>query len=70
MLRVTGRKDEWGEVDEFICNTCRFEKKNTSDWIIEGVRKVSRHSVISANKYRHLVKPNEFTLNDIKKITE
>ncbi|MEO5907473.1 MAG: 2Fe-2S iron-sulfur cluster-binding protein, partial [Saprospiraceae bacterium] len=27
VLRVTGRKDQWGEVDEFICNTCRFEKK-------------------------------------------
>ena len=37
VFRVTGRKDEWGEVEEFICNTCRFEKKHTSDWIIEGV---------------------------------
>lgn len=70
VLRVTGRKDQWGEVEEFICNTCRFEKKNTSDWIIEGVRNISRHSVISANKYRNLVKPNELTINDIKAITE
>ncbi|HNA33691.1 MAG TPA: 2Fe-2S iron-sulfur cluster-binding protein, partial [Flavobacteriales bacterium] len=22
ILRVTGRKDQWGEVEEFICNTC------------------------------------------------
>lgn len=70
VLRVTGRKDQWGEVDEFICNTCRFEKKKTSDWTIEGVRAISRHSVISANKYRNLVKPNELRINDIKAITE
>ncbi len=70
VLRVTGRKDQWGEVDEFICNTCRFEKKKTSDWSIEGIRAISRHSVISANKYRNLVKPNELKINDIKAITE
>ena len=70
VLRVTGRKDEWGEVAEFICNECRFEKKQTSDWTIEGVRNISRHSVISANKYRHLVKPNELTINEIKAISE
>jgi len=70
VLRVTGRKDQWGEVGEFICNTCRFDKKHTSDWVIEGVTKVSRHSVISANKYRRLVKPNELTLNDIKALPE
>ncbi len=51
VLRVTGRKNEFGEVDEFICNTCRFEKKRTSDWQIEGPSKVDRKSVISANHY-------------------
>lgn len=51
VLRVTARKDEYGEVEEFICNTCRFEKKKTSDWVIEGPRHVSHHSVISANHY-------------------
>jgi NADH-quinone oxidoreductase subunit G len=70
VLRVTGRKDQWGEVAEFICNTCRFEKKQTSDWTIEGVREISRHSVISANKYKKLVKPKELTLNDIKALPE
>jgi NADH-quinone oxidoreductase subunit G len=35
----------------WICNTCRFDKKNTSDWVIDGPSKVSRHSVISANHY-------------------
>ena len=70
VLRVTGRKDQWGEVAEWICNTCRFEKKQTRDWTIEGVREMSRHSVISANKYKRLVKPKEFTLNDIKALPE
>ncbi len=70
VLRVTGRKDQWGEVEEFICNTCRFEKKKTSDWTIEGVREISRHSVISANKYKKLVKPKELTINDIKALPE
>ena len=52
VIRVTARKNEWGEVQEFICNTCRFDKKQTGDWVIEGPTKVSRASVISANKYR------------------
>jgi len=59
VLRVTARKDQWGEVEDWICNECRFEKKNTSDWVIEGVVNVNRHSVISANKYRGLVTPEE-----------
>lgn len=59
VFRVTGRKDEWNEVHDFICNECRFEKKKTSDWIIEGPTKVKRHSVISANKYRNLQIPKD-----------
>ncbi|GAB1447096.1 2Fe-2S iron-sulfur cluster-binding protein [Bacteroidota bacterium] len=66
VLRVTGRKDQWGEVEEFICNTCRFEKKQTNDWTIEGPRQVSRHSVISANHYEVFKKPRELTINTIK----
>jgi NADH-quinone oxidoreductase subunit G len=51
ILRITGRKDRYGEVHEFICNTCRFEKKNTADWIIEGPREIERESVIAQNHY-------------------
>ena len=51
VLRVTGRKDTYGEVEEFICNTCRFDKKATSDWVIEGPRNVARTSVINSNHY-------------------
>ena len=57
VLRVTGRKNQWGEVEEFICNTCRFETKQTGDWTIEGPAKVSHQSVISANHYEKKVMP-------------
>jgi NADH-quinone oxidoreductase subunit G len=66
VIRVTGRKDQWGEVEEFICNTCRFDKKKTSDWIIEGPAHVNRHSVISQNHYEVFKKPQELKLNEIK----
>ena len=59
VYRVTARKDQWGEVEEWICNTCRFEKKQTSDWVIEGPTKVNRHSVISQGHYVGLEMPNE-----------
>ncbi len=49
VLRVTGRKDRWHEVEEFICNDCRFHKKNTEDWVLEKPAPVSRYSVISQN---------------------
>lgn len=51
ILRITGRKDRYGEVHEFICNTCRFEKKDASDWVVEGPRDIERESVISQNHY-------------------
>ena len=51
ILRVTARKDQYGEVEEFICNECRFERKDLKHWTIEGPRQISRHSVISANHY-------------------
>ena len=57
VLRVTARKDKWGEVEEFICNTCRFERKKTSDWTIEGPRHIDRHSVIAQNHYEKLELP-------------
>ncbi|MGB4399150.1 MAG: 2Fe-2S iron-sulfur cluster-binding protein [Daejeonella sp.] len=57
VLRVTGRKDEFGEVEDFICNTCRFDTKNTSDWVIEGPRQISHKSVISSNHYEMVPLP-------------
>ncbi len=71
VLRVTARKDEWDEVIDnedgktaWICNTCRFERKNASEWVIEGPTKVNRHSVISANHYVGAIKPQE-TVNEV-----
>ncbi len=57
VLRVTGRKDQFGEVEDFICNTCRFETKNTSSWIIEGPRHIAQTSVISSNHYEFVPLP-------------
>ena len=57
VLRVTGRKDQFGEVEDFICNTCRFDTKNTSDWVIEGPRHISHTSVISSNHYEMTLLP-------------
>ena len=54
VLRVTARKDQWGEAEEFICNTCRFERKNTSDWKTEGPSPIHKSSVISQNHYENL----------------
>jgi NADH-quinone oxidoreductase subunit G len=49
--RITARKDEYHEVEDFICNTCRFDKKEVSDWTIEGPRKFEKDSVINQNKH-------------------
>lgn len=54
VIRVTGRKDEYGEVESFICNTCRFEKKEKSDWVVDGPRLIDRRSVIGQNHYTDL----------------
>ena len=73
VYRVTARKDEWGEVKEassgktgWICNTCRFETKKVSDWIIEAPSNINRHSVISQGHYVGVTKPTE-TFNAVMK---
>jgi NADH-quinone oxidoreductase subunit G len=65
VFRVTARKNQWGEVEEWICNDCRFDKKKTSDWIIEGPTIVNRHSVISAGHYLKGTKKPKEHLPDI-----
>jgi NADH-quinone oxidoreductase subunit G len=57
IFRVTARKDQYGEVEDingktaWICNECRFDKKDVNKWTIEGPRHINRHSVISQNHY-------------------
>src|SRR5690606_25191888 len=51
VLRVTARKDEYNEVKEFICDTCRFEKKKTADWVLDEPTTISKQSVINSNHY-------------------
>ncbi len=51
VVRVTARKDQYDEVEDWICDECRFHKKDTALWNIEGPRHIDRHSVISLNHY-------------------
>lgn len=59
VFRVTARKDEWHEVEDFICNECRFDKKKTSDWIIEAPATIDKRSVVSLNHYIGVEKPKD-----------
>ena len=70
VLRVTGRKDKWGEVNDWICNDCRFEKKNVNDWTVEGPTHIDRHSVISQNHYENLAQLKLDIGKQQKQITE
>ena len=54
VLRVTGRKDQYGEVKEFICNECRYDHKSLGDWQVEGPRHIDHNSVISQNHYEKI----------------
>ena len=54
VLRVSSRKDQYGEVKEYICNECRYDHKRMSDWEIEGPRHIDRNSVISQNHYERI----------------
>lgn len=65
VYRVTARKDKWGEVESWICNTCRFDKKKASDWIIEGPTKVERHSVIAQGNYVTLKQGQPGLIEDV-----
>jgi NADH-quinone oxidoreductase subunit G len=49
VLRVTARKDEFSEVEEFICNECRFDHKKKEDWVVEGPHKFGKNSVLNIN---------------------
>ena len=54
VLRVSARKDKYNEVEEWICNDCRFENKSAGQWVIEGARHIAKDSVIAQNHYEHI----------------
>src|SRR5690606_6667911 len=61
-FRVTGSKHEWNEVVDRICYTCRFDRKRTSDGVIDQPSLVAKDSVIRKGHYGGQVgslKPNE-----------
>jgi len=70
IYRVTARKDAYGEVEDqdgkagWICNDCRFDKKDVSLWNIEEPRKINRHSVISQGQYLSPRTGNQNMLKD------
>lgn len=70
VLRVTARKDQFGEAEEFICNECRFHKKQTTDWVIEKPSHIDRHSVISQNHYENLAQLKLDVAKQQKKLKE
>lgn len=51
VFRVTTRRNEWWEAEDWICNTCRFDKKKTSDWELEGPSRMYQGSVIRDGHY-------------------
>ncbi len=54
VLRVSARKDKYNEVEDWICNDCRFENKNKDQWVIDGPRNIAKDSVISQNHYENI----------------
>ena len=51
IVRVSARKDAYGEVTEWICNKCRFETKENSHWTIEKPHHIDHHSVQNQGHY-------------------
>jgi NADH-quinone oxidoreductase subunit G len=77
VFRVTARKDEYDEVINlpdgnpgWICNECRYDKKKSSDWVIEGPSKINRHSVISQNHYELKEPAHKANLNSVHVVGE
>ena len=69
IYRVTGRKDQYGEIETiddktaWICNSCRYVKKDLSKWKVIGPRVIDRHSVISQGKYETSIAPSTKKIN-------
>jgi NADH-quinone oxidoreductase subunit G len=68
IYRVTARKDQYGEVESFICNTCRFDKKDPKHWTIESPRIIQKTSVIAQGHYTQTPPDHKKLLNDVKLI--
>ncbi|MEA4918723.1 2Fe-2S iron-sulfur cluster-binding protein [Proteiniphilum sp.] len=65
--RVTAPKDQFKEVEHYICNECRFDHKRKEDWVIEGPHRFGNYSVLNINK-NELVNPAEVVI-DTDKLT-
>ncbi len=65
VLRVSARKDIYSEVEDFICNECRFDHKLAEDWVIEGPRKFHKPSVLNINNYTRPLKKVDLQLDEL-----
>ncbi len=63
--RVSARKDQWHEVEEFICNECRFDHKQVEDWTIEQPRKFDKRSVLNVNNYTHPTQKVQLNMDNL-----
>ena len=70
IYRVTAPKDKYSEVENFICNTCRFDKKDMSLWQIQGPRKIEKDSVIGQGHYSSKPPEHKKLLNSVKLIED
>src|SRR5258708_13703964 len=54
---------------DFICNECRFDKKKTSDWIVEGPRSEEHTSELQSPDHlvcRLLLEKKKIATNSLK----
>ncbi len=70
VFRVTGRKDTYGEVIDWICNECRFDKKQTSDWVIEGPSNIEQHFCYFSKSLYLPEPPHKPLLNEVKVVPD
>lgn len=63
--RVTVRKDQYNEAEDFICNECRFEHKKAEDWVIEGARKFEKFSVLNVNNYTRPIRKVKIEMDEL-----
>lgn len=62
--KVSARRNKY-EVEEYICNECRFDHKTPKDWVIEGPRKFEKYSVINVNNYTRPVEKIKLNMDEL-----
>lgn len=63
--RVTVRKNEYHEAEDWICNECRFDHKDLNDWVVEGPHKFQKYSVLNVNNYTRPIRKVEIKTDEL-----